>query len=100
MRTESMQHLIRYRLHLDRVTENEHLVRAVFDALSRKRPEGLHYATFREADGVSFVHLVSYDDGVGNDVLTSLPEFKAFSEGVRARCVDPPQRSDLQAIGS
>ena len=95
-----MQHMIRYRLHPDRVAENERLARAVFDALHRQHPTGVHYATFREADGVSFVHLVSYDEGIGNEVLTSLPEFKAFSEGVRARCVDPPQRTDIQAIGS
>jgi hypothetical protein len=95
-----MKHMIRYKLKADRVAENERLSRAVYDALQRERPAGLHYATFRFADGVSFVHLVSYDEGVSNEVLTSLPEFRAFSEGVKERCVEPPVRTDLTEIGS
>ena len=34
------------------------------------------------------------------ETLTSLPEFKACAEGVKERCVDPPQRTDLSEIGS
>jgi len=94
------QHMIRYTLKPERVAENERLSRAVFDALRRARPAGLHYATFRLGDGASFMHVVSYDDGTPLDTLTSLPEFKAFSEGVKERCVDPPQRTDLSEIGS
>ena len=94
------QHMIRYTLKPDRVAENERLSRTVFDALRRQRPAGLHYATFRLGDGVSFMHVVSYDDGASTDVLTSMPEFKAFTEGIKARCVDPPARTDLTEIGS
>jgi hypothetical protein len=94
------QHMIRYTLKADRVAENERLSRAVYEALRRERPAGVHYATFKLADGVGFVHLVSYDEGVSNSALTSLPEFKAFSEGVKERCVEPPARSDLTEIGS
>ena len=94
------QHMIRYTLKPDRVDENERLSRAVFDALRRQRPAGLHYATFRLGDGVSFMHVVSYDDGASADALTSMPEFKAFTEGVKARCADPPARTDLTEIGS
>ena len=95
-----MKHMIRYTLKPERVADNERLSRAVYDALRRERPAGVHYATFKLADGVGFVHLVSYDEGVSNTALTSLPEFKAFSEGVKERCVDPPVRSDLTEIGS
>ena len=95
-----MKHMIRYTLKPDRVAENERLSRAVYDALKRERPVGVHYATFKLADGVSFVHLVSYDEGVSNQALTSLPAFKAFSEGVKERCVEPPVRSDLTEVGS
>lgn len=95
-----MKHMIRYMLKPDRVAENERLSRAVYDALRRQRPAGVHYATFKAADGVSFVHLVSYDEGVSNSALTSLPEFKAFSEGVKERCVEPPLRVDLTEVGS
>jgi hypothetical protein len=92
--------MISYTLKPERVADNERLSRAVYDALKRERPAGVHYATFKLADGVGFVHLVSYDEGVSNSALTSLPEFKAFSEGVKERCVEGPQRSDLTEIGS
>jgi len=95
-----MKHMIRYKLKADRVDENERLSCAVYDALRRQQPAGVHYATFKSADDVSFVHLVSYDEGVSNSVLTSLPEFKAFSEGVKERCVEPPVRIDLTEVGS
>ena len=34
------------------------------------------------------------------NVLTSLPAFKAFSAGVKERCVEPPVRVELTEIGS
>jgi len=80
------QHMIRYTLKPERVAENERLSRAVFDALKRQRPTGLHYATFRLGDGSSFMHVVSYDDGTPLDTLTSLPEFKAATSACRAAC--------------
>lgn len=95
-----MKHMIRYRLKPDCVAENERLSQAVYDALRRQRPAGVHYATFKAADGVSFVHVVSYDEGVSNNALTSLPEFRAFSEGVKQRCDEPPVRVDLTEVGS
>ncbi len=76
-----MKHMVSYKLRPDRVTENERLVASVFQALRRVRPPGLRYATFRQADGVSFIHLVSHDQVDGRNALTSLPEFKAFVEG-------------------
>ncbi|HEU5294666.1 MAG TPA: hypothetical protein VFU71_07745 [Burkholderiaceae bacterium] len=95
-----MKHMIRYKLKPECVADNERLSRAVFEALRRKQPAGVHYATFRLADGLSFMHVVSYDEGVGNDVLTAMPEFKAFSEGVRDRCAEPPARTELTEVGS
>jgi len=95
-----MKHMVRYKLKADRVAENERLSRAVFDALKRTAPTGLRYATFRMDDGVTFVHIVSHDEPGGNNALTSLPEFKAFSSGVKDRCEELPVRVELTEIGS
>ena len=95
-----MKHMVSYRLHPERVAENERLVAAVFDALRQARPTGLRYATFRLDDGVSFVHIVSHDEADGSNALTSLPAFKAFAAGVKDRCVEPPVRVELTEIGS
>ncbi len=95
-----MKHMVSYRLHADRVAENERAVAAVFEALRQTRPTGLRYATFRLPDGVSFMHLVSHEEADGGNALTALPAFKAFAAGVKERCVDPPVRVELTEIGS
>jgi len=57
--------VIRYRTKPEHADENERLIRGVFAELAEDRPDGLHYATFRLDDGVSFVH-VAVTDGVDN----------------------------------
>jgi hypothetical protein len=95
-----MKHMVSYTLKPDRVAENERYVTAVFEALRKARPSGLRYATFRLGDGVSFVHLVSHEEADGSNALTALPEFKAFTAGVKDRCVSAPVRVELAEIGS
>jgi hypothetical protein len=92
--------MVSYTLKPDRVAENERLAAAVYDALRESRPAGLRYATFRLGDGVSFVHIVSYEEGESSHRLTALPAFQAFSAGVKDRCVAAPVRVDLTEIGS
>jgi hypothetical protein len=92
--------MVSYTLKPDRVAENERLASAVYEALRESRPAGLHYATFRLGDGVSFVHIVSHEESQGVNALTALPAFQAFAAGVKDRCVAPPVRVDLTEIGS
>jgi hypothetical protein len=92
--------MVSYKLKADRVAENEQYAKAVYDALRQARPPGLRYATFKLGDGVSFMHIVSHAEVDGSNALTSLPAFKAFSAGVKERCVEPPQRVELTEIGS
>ena len=92
--------MVSYKVKADRVAENERAATAVYEALREARPEGLRYATFRLGDGVSFVHIVSHEEADGSNALTALPAFKAFSAGVKERCVEPPQRVEITEIGS
>ena len=57
--------MVRYKVQPDRADENETLVKAVYEQLARERPEGLHYATFKLPDGVSFMHVVFETDQPG-----------------------------------
>ena len=95
-----MIHMVSYKLKADRVAENERYVVAVFEALREAAPPGLRYATFRQPDGVSFVHIVSHEEADGSNALTSLPAFKAFAQGVKERCEVTPVRVELTKIGS
>lgn len=95
-----MKHMVSYTLKPDKVAENERLVVAVYEALKQIRPTGLRYATFRQADGVSFIHIVSHDEADGSNALTALPAFKAFAAGIKERCDAPPVRVELTEIGA
>ena len=91
--------MIRYKVRQDRAAENESLVKAVYEQLARERPEGLHYATFKLPDGVSFMHIVVDTDQPGR-ILNELEAFKAFSADIADRCDEPPVATELTAVGS
>lgn len=92
--------MVRYRVKRDRVEENERYVREVFEALERSRPANVRYATFKLADGVSFVHIAMHEVADGTSSLTSLPEFKAFTAGVKERCDELPESVEWSPVGS
>ena len=95
-----MQRMVQYKLKADRVAENERYVLEVFNELKWARPSGLRYATFRLADGVSFVHMVSYENADASSALTALAAFKAFTAGIRDRCEEMPHTMELKEIAS
>lgn len=95
-----MIRLIRYKVKPEHASENERLVRAVFDALRELRPHGLRYSSLKGEDGLTFMHLVSHDTEGAREALTSLPAFKAFSGGVRDRCAEPPVTTEWSIVGS
>lgn len=92
--------MVRYKVKPDRVEENERYVREVFEALERSKPENVRYATLKLADGVSFVHIAVHEVADGTSPLTSLPEFKAFTAGVKERCDEPPESIEWGPVGS
>jgi hypothetical protein len=91
--------MVRYKVRPDRADENEALVKAVYEQLGRERPEGLHYATFKLPDGVSFMHVVFETDQPGR-ILNEVAAFKAFSADIESRCEEPPVATEITVIGS
>jgi len=91
--------MIRYKVRPDRADENESLVKAVYEQLARERPEGLHYATFKLPDGVSFMHVVFESDQPGR-ILNEVAAFKAFVTDIESRCDEPPVATELTVVGS
>jgi quinol monooxygenase YgiN len=90
--------MVRYRLKPESVAENEALIKQVFVQLAREKPEGMRYQVFKQDDGVSFVHVSAFDNPAGNP-LTQLEAFKAFTAGIKDRCVEPPAAVELQQVG-
>jgi hypothetical protein len=91
--------MVRYKVRPDRADENEALVRAVYEELARERPDGLHYATFRLPDGVSFMHVVIETDQPGR-ILNEVSAFKAFVANIEERCDEPPVAIEISLVGS
>jgi hypothetical protein len=90
--------VVRYTTRADAAEENQQLVEKVFAELAATEPDGLRYATFRLADGVSFVH-VAMIDGDDNPLL-QLAAFQEFTREIGERCVDGPTPSQATVVGS
>ncbi|TCR61687.1 hypothetical protein [Bosea sp. BK604] len=92
--------MVRYTTKPGQDEENERLSRAVFTELREKAPEHVSYALFRS--GAHFVHLFVNMQADDAGVVTELASFKAYADGIGARCEAPPEqtRLDLDLIES
>jgi hypothetical protein len=90
--------VIRYTTRPEAAEQNQKLVEQVYAELAESRPEGLRYATFRLADGVSFVHIatVSGDD----NPLEDSAAFAEFQREAGDRVIAPPVVSKATLVGS
>lgn len=92
--------LVQYRVKADRAAENEQLIGRVFEGLEREAPAGIRYASFKAADGVSFLHLAIVESDDGRNPLVALDAFQRFVEAIRERCESPPTTTELDTVGA
>ena len=90
--------MVHYKVKPESAAENEGLIKQVFVQLARDKPERMRYQVFKQADGLSFVHVSAFDNPQGNP-LVQLEAFKAFTAGIKERCAEPPVTVELQQIG-
>jgi hypothetical protein len=93
-----MTDVIRYRTTPEAAGRNRELIARVFAELAEHRPSGLHYTAYQLDDGISFIHVVSTDDGA--EPLTELAAFEEFQRGIADRLQAPPERTGATEIGS
>jgi hypothetical protein len=91
--------MVRYKVRPDAAAENERLIKEVFAQLAREKPPGVRYQSIKLADGVSFVHVASYD-GEGPNPLTLLEAFKVFVSGIKERCEEQPMTYEADLVGA
>ena len=94
------QVMVRYKVKPEFAANNEELVRRVYEELHQTAPAGIRYATFVLEDGVSFVHLASFDSDDSQNPLMDVAAFRAFQEQIGERCDEPPQAVNLREVGS
>jgi hypothetical protein len=90
--------VIRYQTRPEAAEENQQLVEQVYAQLGREDPGGLRYATFRLADGVTFVHVAVVEGDV--NPLLQTAAFAEFQRGIADRCVEPPVAAGATLVGS
>jgi hypothetical protein len=90
--------MVRYKVKAGRAAENESYITAVFEQLKHESPPGISYASFKLADGVSFIHIAAHEEESVNP-LSQLAAFKAFTAAIQDRCDEPPVAVDMQEIG-
>ena len=62
-------------------------------------PGGVRYLSLR-LDDDSFVHVVETEADDGPSALPGLAAFKAFQNGIRERCVEPPVVKSVTIVGN
>ncbi len=72
--------LVQYKVKIGRAAENEAFISRVFEQLEEQKPSGIRYASFKLADGVSFIHFVSVETADGANPLCELSAFNAFTK--------------------
>jgi hypothetical protein len=92
--------IVRYTCKQERADENQALIENVFAALDASRPPGLAYASYRLADGVSFVHVAEVATDDGTNPLTGTPAFAEFLRDIGDRCEERPVAADATLVGS
>jgi hypothetical protein len=90
--------VVRYRVKPECAEENERLIRDVFAELAEGHPDGLRYASFRLADGVSFVHVAVIEGDV--NPLQSSKAFAEFQADIQNRVEEGPIAADAAVVGS
>jgi hypothetical protein len=89
--------LIRYKTKPESADRNAELIVAVFEELKVAKPQGVRYLSLRLDDN-SFVHFVEIESDAAN-AIPGLTAFKSFQNGIRERCVEPPQAGGVTIVG-
>jgi len=77
---------------------NAELIAEVFEELKAAQPEGVRYLSLR-LDDDTFVHFVETGSGSGG-AFPGLAAFKAFQNGIRERCIEPPLAGGATIVGN
>ena len=92
---------VRYQVDPSFADTNAENIRKVMAELRESGSDGVRYSSFRQEDGVTFVHFGMYRDDAALETLTSLPSFQAFQEALKqSGPVQPPAAEWLDLVGS
>ena len=92
---------VKYQVDPSFADTNAENIRKVMSALRESGSDGVRYQSFRQSDGVTFVHFGLYRDEAALEKFTSTPSFQAFQGALKAsKPVQPPAAEWLELVGS
>jgi hypothetical protein len=91
--------MVRSRIRAEYADEVDAAIGRMFAAIREAAPEGIRYASAKLPDNLTYVALLSIDDGVDNP-LPGLPEFREFQQNLRKWTDDSPSADPLTVVGS
>ena len=91
--------VVRYKTKPEQASENARLIEQVFRELRAKAPDGVRYLALRLSDD-TFVHFATVDTEDGASPIPKLEAFRAFQSGIKERCIEPPQSSEVTIVGN
>jgi hypothetical protein len=95
-----MKSLIRYKTKAETADKNQRLVEKVYEELTERDPGGVHYATVRLEDGVTFMHLFTTDSDHAANTLGGIAAFAEFLRDLPSRCAELPVAQAVTVVGS
>jgi hypothetical protein len=95
-----MKSLIRYRTKPEFADENQRLVEKVYEELTARDPGGVHYATLRLEDGVTFMHLFTTDSDDAANTMGRIAAFAEFQRELPLRCAELRVAQPITIVGS
>jgi quinol monooxygenase YgiN len=87
----------RFRVRASEVAAAEKAIIA-FVAKVADEPGTLRYESFREADGVSYVHLMGFADEAAEQAHGQTDHLKKFLADLSPKCDQPPVFADLKMV--
>ena len=91
--------VVRYKTKPEQASENARLIEQVFRELRAKAPDSVRYLALRLSDG-TFVHFATVDTEDGVSPIPQLEAFRLFKSGIKERCIEPPQSSEVTIVGN
>jgi hypothetical protein len=91
--------MARAKIKADKVADVEKAAKEVFTEIEAVQPQGVHYASCKLPDGVTFVILLGLDNDENNP-LVAVPAFRDFQENLQTWIAEPPVVEQLTTLGS
>ena len=92
---------VRYQVDPAFADVNAENIRRVMSDLRESGTDGVRYQSFRESDGVTFLHFGMYRDDAALEAFTSRPSFQAFQKALKeSKPAKPPAAEWLELVGS